>query len=101
MPHESSPETRSIAYTRRYVQEIRSRIHRRRVFLTGDGHLGTGPEDLREGDVLCGMMGAEVPLALRENGSGQYSVVGETYVDGCMDGEVVEKGLAMREVYLV
>lgn len=42
-------DERRIAFTRRCVQEMRSRLHRSRLFLSSNGYLGTGSEKLRKG----------------------------------------------------
>ena len=62
--------------------------HNRRLFLTASGHLGLGPEALRADDVVCVLGGAVMPYILRR-GVGYFRLVGECYVDGIMDGEVV------------
>ncbi len=85
---------------------------RRRSFITMNGFLGLGPDNLVEGDVLVVLTGADVPFLLRpvEQGKevetmasndphnirlGQYYIVGEVYVKGLMEGQAVtavEKG---------
>jgi len=73
--------------------DILYRHNGRRPFLTAKGRLGLGPKDMRNGDIVAVVFGAEVPLVLREEADGRYLLVGEAYVDGIMDGEVMEMGL--------
>ncbi|KAK7193701.1 HET-domain-containing protein [Paraphaeosphaeria sporulosa] len=73
--------------------DILYRHNGRRPFITSKGLLGLGPEDMRSGDVVVVVSGAEVPFILREAPEGGYVLVGEAYVDGVMDGEVLSMGL--------
>ncbi|KAI0016562.1 heterokaryon incompatibility protein-domain-containing protein [Xylariomycetidae sp. FL0641] len=69
-----------------------------RPFLTKKGYIGLGPQGLAEGDDVVIPYASPVPFALRrsdesaegegeEKGEGTYSLVGEIYVFGIMDGE--------------
>jgi len=72
----------------------------RRLFITEGGYIGIGTESLMEGDAVCIMDRAQVPLVLRPKqcfiGDGQHfpftiskkwEFVGEAYVHGIMKGE--------------
>ncbi|KAH8671808.1 hypothetical protein BGZ60DRAFT_405968 [Tricladium varicosporioides] len=66
----------------------------RRFFITKKGYLGIGPKDTKVGDRVSVLLGLDVPLILRnrkEPSRGGWEVVGETYVQGIMEGEVIEK----------
>jgi hypothetical protein len=58
----------------------------RRIFSTEHGYLGTGAEDVRAGDLVVLVAGANVPYILRPNtGKEQtYTLVSEAYVHGIM-----------------
>lgn len=96
---------------------------RRRFFITRDGYLGLGPGDIELGDEVDVVVGCSVPLILRKmagsdnsssssnNNSDEhdssYFFVGESFVTGIMDGEVMEevrqKGTGtdrLRDVFL-
>ncbi|KAF2685248.1 hypothetical protein K458DRAFT_450180 [Lentithecium fluviatile CBS 122367] len=60
----------------------------RRPFVTERGHVGCGPQDIREGDGVWIVAGCPSPLVLRRDGEA-WRVVGEAYVHGVMDGEAV------------
>ena len=43
---------------------------------------------MREGDLLCVISGVKVPLVLRKIDN-HYIIIGDCYVDGIMDGEII------------
>lgn len=57
----------------------------RRIFVSGDGHVGLGPAAMRDGDVICIFFGSQTPHILRAVGGGRFEYVGECYVHGLMD----------------
>ncbi|EUC47771.1 hypothetical protein COCMIDRAFT_34681 [Bipolaris oryzae ATCC 44560] len=69
--------------------QITGRSLGRVPFVTRRGHLGLGSDEVRVRDAIAVVEGAQVPFVLRAVGGGRYSLVGEAYVDGVMDGEVV------------
>ncbi|KAL8783756.1 MAG: hypothetical protein Q9195_009283 [Heterodermia aff. obscurata] len=48
---------------------------------------GLVPEGTRLGDIICVVFGCYVPLVLRPDEGSTFSIVGECYVDGVMNGE--------------
>jgi hypothetical protein len=61
---------------------------KRCFFITKRGNLGSGPPDMREGDLICIILGSKTPVVLRGVGSeGRYELVGHAYVHGIMHGE--------------
>lgn len=67
-------------------------IDKRRLFLTIDGLLCLGPEQVRSGDEVWIVPGSRVPVVLRKTMDGNsYNLIGETYVHGIMCGEAVTK----------
>jgi hypothetical protein len=69
--------------------DILFRNHGRRLFITTKGHLGLGPAAMQTGDLVVVIRGAELPLVLRQDSEGSSTLIGEAYVDGIMDGEVL------------
>jgi hypothetical protein len=59
------------------------------MILTSEGHLGLAPIETQENDIVCVLLGGDMPFILRPNGD-HYTFVGETYVYGIMDGEVLD-----------
>ncbi|EPE33887.1 hypothetical protein GLAREA_06900 [Glarea lozoyensis ATCC 20868] len=59
-------------------------------FMTKKGYMGLGYDTVKEGDIVAVVMGGEVPLVLRPAGDGLFLLIGECYVHGIMDGEVMK-----------
>jgi hypothetical protein len=62
----------------------------RRVFSTQNGSYGLGPQCMRIGDVVAVLFGGNTPYVLRPQG-GQYLFMGQAYVDGIMQGQLVRE----------
>ncbi|VUC31794.1 unnamed protein product [Clonostachys rosea] len=62
--------------------------------VTESGRFGQIPLNSKPGDRICVLVGGEVPFVLRPTGSGTYTVLGECYVDGVMDGEALQEAAA-------
>lgn len=59
----------------------------RRFAGTRMGLTGYVPVRARKGDIICILYGADVPFVIRREGGGKYSLVGECYMHGIMNGE--------------
>jgi prepilin-type processing-associated H-X9-DG protein len=61
-------------------------------FLTEEGYIGIGPPLMESGDRVCIVFGCPYPVILRkvENDSG-YRLVGDAYIYGMMQGEMISK----------
>ncbi|KAM5353402.1 hypothetical protein ACJ41O_000052 [Fusarium nematophilum] len=64
-------------------------VRGRALFVTTRGVFGLGPYRVREGDVVTILFGTQVPIILRPDGDA-YTWVGDAYVHGIMEGEVIE-----------
>lgn len=68
---------------------------------TSRGRLVLGPEYCKKGDLVCVLFGADVPFVLRRTVDAEnetYLLVGEAYVDGCMDGQIMDElGTGMHQ----
>lgn len=63
---------------------------RDRCFFVGeDNYIGVAPQGTREGDLFVVAFGSAVPLVLREE-EGLSMLVGDAYVHGIMDGQLME-----------
>lgn len=91
------PNLTDVEYERMTAFEDRMREVRngRRMFRTKKGLLGMGPKSIREGDEIWILLGTKVPFVLRPVSDGikpkQCTVIGEAYVHGYMDGEIIEE----------
>jgi hypothetical protein len=67
--------------------------------------LGTGPQSLEPGDIVCVLAGGTVPYLIRPINGGRenkFSFVGEAYVHGIMHGEAVRaEGATLQDIVLV
>jgi hypothetical protein len=74
-----------------------SALHGRRFFVTGENRIAHGPMDTQKGDVLAILAGGNVPYVLRKDSRSRshspdtYAFVGECYVNGVMEGELLKK----------
>jgi hypothetical protein len=83
---------------------------------TEKGYVGWAPEECKKGDVVAVLAGGKVPYVLRPEASSNpseesgdsrkyYSVLGDAYIHGIMDGEVVteleDRGGNWEEIVLV
>ncbi|KAL2071090.1 hypothetical protein VTL71DRAFT_12325 [Oculimacula yallundae] len=96
MPHDSL-EMRRMEFSKRYTQKMRDRMNKRQVFISSSGNLGAGPKNLRKNDLLCVLLGSEVPWVLRSEGD-NFLLIGEAYIQGYMDGEALTAGFE-RQVF--
>ena len=64
----------------------------RRLITTRGGYLGLAPEEVEVDDVIAILYGCNFPVVLRPCGD-FHSLVGECYVDGMMEGEMIEAGI--------
>ncbi|KAK7967938.1 heterokaryon incompatibility protein-domain-containing protein [Apiospora aurea] len=78
---------------RRVLQErCASRMMGRCFFITDNERMGMGTGFLEPNDIICVPLGCRTPVVLRAEGEDdEYRLVGDCYVDGCMDGEVIRE----------
>ena len=74
-----------------------------RFFTTDNDNaiIGTGPDGVRVGDIVCVLYGGDVPFILHPDGQGRYTLIGGCYVSGIMQGEALDMGLENREFLIV
>lgn len=60
----------------------------RQIIMTSEGRIGLVPAETRPLDVVC-LLGLDVPFVLRKIDVDTYIVIGEAYIHGAMDGEIV------------
>jgi hypothetical protein len=66
-------------------------LAKRALITTETGYLGLAPVAVRSGDVLAILLGCNFPVVLRPYRDDLYQVVGECYVHGLMDGEILSQ----------
>jgi hypothetical protein len=73
----------------------------RRLFVTENAKvLGAAPTSAEEQDQVFVLLGCSVPVVLRRLQEGEYTLVGECYCHGMMDGEA-EKDADVRDIVLL
>lgn len=75
---------------REFVDAVRRKSRSRRLATTGMGYLGAVPETARIGDWVCMFHGGRSLYLVRERGDGRWVYLGLAYVQGLMEGEVLE-----------
>lgn len=73
----------------------------RRIFTASNGKIGKGWNTIKRGDLICVILGCDVPLVLRPVGD-QYELIGDCYMDGIMEGQAmkdVEEGRIEWETF--
>ncbi|KAI9687990.1 MAG: hypothetical protein M1820_010352 [Bogoriella megaspora] len=63
----------------------------RRLMTGVKGFIGFVAQQTQPGDVVAVIFGATFPLVLRPTSEGTYRVVTPCYIEGCMNGEIIEK----------
>jgi Heterokaryon incompatibility protein (HET) len=70
---------------------------RQRLYTTSRGYIGLGPLSMEPGDQVCFLYDSTVPFILRpDTVAQQYTLIGETYLHGFMNGEVLQTDFADR-----
>ncbi|KAK8113326.1 heterokaryon incompatibility protein-domain-containing protein [Apiospora sp. TS-2023a] len=84
---------------RKILQErCESRMMGRCFFITKNGKLGMGTGFLDTDDIICVPFGCCTPIILRKEGdSDEYRFIGDCYVDGYMNGEVIQQWKDAKE----
>jgi hypothetical protein len=68
---------------------IRRSCETRTFAMTERGYPALVPERARVGDIVCVLLGGDVPFVLRR-GEENYTIIGEAYIHGFMDGKALE-----------
>ncbi|KAF4968742.1 hypothetical protein FSARC_3925 [Fusarium sarcochroum] len=86
-----------------YFSLMGSTLFFRRPILTNEGHLGCSCESAQVGDEVWIISGCPTPLVMRNSDTreGCYTLIGETYVHGVMNGEVVSNDTEWKIISLV
>jgi hypothetical protein len=70
----------------RFVGRTAALSQGRSCFTTREGYIGFAPSGVKAGDIICVLLGCDVPMILRPNEEERFSIVGECYCHGIMDG---------------
>ena len=53
--------------------------------------MGRVPHGSAVGDIICILLGGNVPFVIRECSEGRFRLIGECYIHGIMDGDAMEQ----------
>lgn len=79
-------------------------LNQRALITTRTGYLGLAPNDVRSGDIVAILLGCNFPMVLRPCTKNLYHVVGECYVHGLMDGEILrqkDEGIVLERSFVL
>lgn len=63
-----------------------------RLMTGSNGRVGMVSEKPMKGDAICILYGCNVPVLLRRAGNqNEFTLVGECYLDGCMEDQALEQ----------
>ncbi len=89
-----------LAMSNRFHLAVIATSVNRTFFISSKGYMGMGPVAMKDGDVICVVLGCNVPLVLRKEAN-YFLLVGECFVWGLMDGEAMrdKKLRHMAEIF--
>jgi hypothetical protein len=79
-----------------FVISLDTATHGRKFFKTASGSIGLCPPHTKPGDEIWVLYGCRVPLIFRaqsEEGRRHYTLIGDCYLDGIMNGEAMSNPL--------
>jgi hypothetical protein len=70
----------------------------RRLMTTSQARIGVAPKAAKQGDIICILFGSSIPMVVRPipDFENCFTLVGECYVEGVMDGEALGWRLAEK-----
>jgi hypothetical protein len=77
-----------------YFAELVNTIHGRVFFTTSQGYMGFAAPGTKPGDHVSILGGGWTPFVLRKSSDSFYTMLGESYVHGLMDGEFIKASQA-------
>jgi len=84
---------RLIAHGGMIESELFGAAFTRRFCITRNGRFGQVRNNTRKGDLVCVVVGAQVPLVIRPPDRGDdvqtYELIGDCYLEGVMHGEAM------------
>ena len=78
-----------MAFARLVIAVERELAKEKSLISTSKGYIGWAYTQVRRGDHICILSGCSVPVILRSREDGGFYVLGDAFVEGIMDGELV------------
>jgi hypothetical protein len=80
-----------------FLRRVQAATWNKKFMITVGGKFGLVPEESKRRDSLCLIYGCSVPVVMRPTPNGNHwLLVGECYIHGIMNGELLEKDPKMR-----
>ena len=73
----------------KFAHQVFDMMRGSKLVKRSNGLFCLGSRDIREGDIVCVILGCSKPLILRHHGASRYAIVGECFMDGVMTGEAL------------
>ncbi|KAB5585121.1 heterokaryon incompatibility protein-domain-containing protein [Coniochaeta sp. 2T2.1] len=83
-----------------FDEAFRIAYYGRRLFRTRKGYFGITAQSLHQGDCVWILAGADTPFVLSKLHHDYWRLVGEAYVFGIMNGEVLPKETRLEKLFL-
>lgn len=83
-----------------FEESFRIAYYGRRMFRTRGGYFGITAQSLHRGDCVWILAGADTPFVLSRLRDDNWRVVGEAYVFGIMNGEVLNEETRLEKLFL-
>lgn len=82
---------------------FKAAVRNRKFCTTSKGYMGLFPRGTQAGDRICVFLGAPVPFVIRPHKPNKsYQLIGECYVHGIMEGEILEvPGIQSEDITII
>ena len=84
-----------------FNKAFRAWCYNRRFFRSKAGRFGWAADTAMAGDEICIFYGGDAPFCLRPDGSGRHEIIGDGYLHGFMDGEVMDADIEEWDFHLI
>ena len=88
-PEEDDDKTRGSTGSHIFLEKETFACTSQCFFLTAKGYMGIGCRGIRKDDVVCVLLGCNMPLIIRKMAD-HYLLVGNAYIYGLMNGEALQ-----------
>ncbi|KIW08198.1 uncharacterized protein PV09_01128 [Verruconis gallopava] len=89
-----------LANAMKFLEAHRKASFGRRLFTTTRGFMGIGPNRLRRGMLIWVLGGGRTPYVLRKRKNQSYTFLGECYIHGAMEGQLVPRNETARKIWI-
>lgn len=73
-----------------------------RLMTTCNGRLGMIGRKAKKGDLICILVGCNVPMVLRKvNDKDEFTIIGECFLEGCMRGEALKQNDVAERTFCI